>query len=314
MQPEKLAQTMRLVRIKKKQPECQSPNIKHRKPLMPQNRPQKPALRKPARRPQDRPHSSGPPLKAAGNRLFIWGWHAVNAALANPNRQITRIVIGRADRPQLAEFLSSLPSERQAALPAPQKVDAGHLDRLAGPDSKAVHQQIALEVAPLDSPDLSEVLFGAENLRLLVLDQVTDPRNIGAIMRSAAAFRADALVMTARHAPEESGLLAKAAAGALESVPIVRVVNLARALDQMKEAGVLLAGLEAGGTTRLDTLAGTARLGLVLGAEGSGMRRLTREACDHLAAIAMPGQAESLNVSVAAGIALFATCPDGSAG
>lgn len=286
---------------------------------MPQKKPKKPPLRKPARRPQDRPQRSGPLLKAAGNRLFIWGWHAASAALANPDRQVTRLLTGRADMPQLAEFLASLPGERQAALPAPQQLDPAQLDRLAGPGSKAVHQQIALEVAPLDSPDLSEMLFGAENLRLLILDQVTDPRNIGAIMRSAAAFGADALVMTARHAPEESGLLARAAAGALESVPLVRVVNLARALGQMKEAGVLLAGLEAGGTTRLDALADTARLGLVLGAEGSGMRRLTREACDHLAAIAMPGiakglRAESLNVSVAAGIALFATCPEEGAG
>ena len=256
---------------------------------MPQKKPKKPPLRKPARRPQDRPQRSGPLLKAAGNRLFIWGWHAASAALANPDRQVTRLLTGRADMPQLAEFLASLPAARQAALPAPQQLDPAQLDRLAGPGSKAVHQQIAIEVAPLDSPDLSEILFGAENLRLLILDQVTDPRNIGAIMRSAAAFGADALVMTARHAPEESGLLARAAAGALESVPLVRVVNLARALGQMKEAGVLLAGLEAGGTTRLEALASTARLGLVLGAEGSGMRRLTREACDHLAAIAMPG-------------------------
>lgn len=286
---------------------------------MPQKKPKKPPLRKPARRPQDRPQHSGSLLKAAGNRLFIWGWHAASAALANPDRQVTRLLTGRADMPQLAEFLDSLPAARQAALPAPQQFDPAQLDRLAGPGSKAVHQQIAIEVAPLDSPDLSEILFGAENLRLLILDQVTDPRNIGAIMRSAAAFGADALVMTARHAPEESGLLARAAAGALESVPLVRVVNLARALGQMKEAGVLLAGLEAGGTTRLEALASTARLGLVLGAEGSGMRRLTREACDHLAAIAMPGvakglRADSLNVSVAAGIALFATCPEEGAG
>lgn len=286
---------------------------------MPQKNPRKPAFKKPARHARTRPHSSGRALKAAGNRLFIWGWHAASAALANPERQVTRLLTGRADNPQLAEFLASLPSARQAKLPAPQEVDQGQLDRLAGPESKAVHQHIALEVAPLDSPDLSEMLFGAENLRLLILDQVTDPRNIGAIMRSAAAFGADALVMTARHAPDESGLLARAAAGALESVPLVRVVNLARALDQMKQAGVLLAGLEAGGTTRLEALAGTARLGLVLGAEGSGMRRLTREACDHLAAIEMPGiskglRAESLNVSVAAGIALFATCPAERAG
>ena len=281
---------------------------------MPQKKPRKHTM-KSVRRPAD--SRSGRPaaaLKAAGNRHFIWGWHAVSAALANPDRQVTRLLTGRPDLPQLSEFLASLPRERQAALPAPLLVDPAQLDRLAGPDSKAVHQQMALEVTPLDSPDLSEVLFGAKNLRLLILDQVTDPRNIGAIMRSAAAFGADALVMTARHAPEETGFLARAAAGALESVPLVRVVNLARALGQMKDAGVLLAGLEAGGTTRLAALADTPRLGLVLGAEGSGMRRLTREACDHLTAIAMPGRIDSLNVSVAAGIALFATCPDDRAG
>ena len=148
---------------------------------------------------------------------------------------------------------------------------------------------------------------GMAATRVLILDQVTDPRNIGAIMRSALALGASAIIMTDRHAPEETGALAKTAAGALEKLSIIRVTNLARALDSLKEAGFTLVGLEAGGTAALDPFAAEPRLGLVLGSEGAGMRRLTREGCDHLAAIPISPDSESLNVSVAAAIALYAT-------
>ena len=130
---------------------------------------------------------------------------------------------------------------------------------------------------------------GMAATRVLILDQVTDPRNIGAIMRSALALGASAIMMTDRHAPEETGALAKTAAGALQKLSIIRVTNLARALDSLKEAGFILVGLEAGGTTALGSFAAEPRQ-LVLGSEGAGMRRLTREGCDHLAAIPISGQ------------------------
>ena len=147
----------------------------------------------------------------------------------------------------------------------------------------------------------------------MILDQVTDPRNIGAILRSARAFGTDALILTSRNAPDETGALAKAAAGALEDVPLVRVNNLARALDALKEHFVTLAGLEAGADTDIKALADTRHLGLVMGSEGSGLRRLTRKACDVMAAIDMADTSESLNVSVAAAIALYATRFQGEA-
>jgi 23S rRNA (guanosine2251-2'-O)-methyltransferase len=174
-----------------------------------------------------------------------------------------------------------------------------------------VHQGFILHCAPLEAVYLDEWLLhlseDKSGLRILVLDQVTDPRNIGAIMRSALALGASAILMTDRHAPEESGALAKTAAGALEKLSIIRVTNLARAMEALREAGFTLAGLEASGTHPLEPLAEAERLGLVLGSEGAGMRRLTREGCDHLCAIAIDPESESLNVSVAASIALYAT-------
>ena len=174
-----------------------------------------------------------------------------------------------------------------------------------------VHQGFILHCAPLEAVYLDEWLLhlseDKSGLRILVLDQVTDPRNIGAIMRSALALGASAILMTDRHAPEESGALAKTAVGALEKLSIIRVTNLARAMEALREAGFTLAGLEASGTHPLEPLAEAERLGLVLGSEGAGMRRLTREGCDHLCAIAIDPESESLNVSVAASIALYAT-------
>ncbi|MGB1614452.1 MAG: TrmH family RNA methyltransferase, partial [Candidatus Puniceispirillaceae bacterium] len=179
------------------------------------------------------------------------------------------------------------------------------------PGDIPVHQGFILHCAPLETVYLDEWLLhlseDKSGLRILVLDQVTDPRNIGAIMRSALALRASAILMTDRHAPEESGALAKTAAGALEKLSIIRVTNLARAMEALREAGFTLAGLEASGTHPLEPLAEAERLGLVLGSEGAGMRRLTREGCDHLCAIAIDPKSESLNVSVAASIALYAT-------
>ncbi len=173
------------------------------------------------------------------------------------------------------------------------------------------HQGLILQTNPLEQPDLSDLIHllhtGKPHRRFLILDQVTDPRNIGAILRSARAFGTDAIILTSRHAPNETGALAKAAAGALEDVPIVRVNNLARALAKLNDNFVTLAGLDAAASTPIYQLATTTHLGLVLGSEGSGLRRLTREACDIIASIQMTKSSESLNVSVAAAIALYAT-------
>jgi 23S rRNA (guanosine2251-2'-O)-methyltransferase len=168
--------------------------------------------------------------------------------------------------------------------------------------AEAVHQGIALEVAPLEPLPVESV----RDARLLVvLDQVTDPHNVGAILRSALAFGADALLSTARHAPAETGVLAKAASGALDRLPLVSVPNLARVLDQLADFGFFRIGLDSEGETLLEASLHGDRIALVLGAEGKGLRRLTRENCDAVARLAMAGPLASLNVSNAAAVALY---------
>ena len=253
--------------------------------------------------------------RAARQGLCLWGQHAVEAAYANPDRTIITAFITPESESKLHAIYQNLPASRRSSLPDPVILSRTEMDMMTGQRDEthsSIHQGLALHVKPLDGLDITDILTLVEQadekaVRLLILDQVTDPRNIGAILRSARAFGTDAIIMTSRHAPEETGVLARAAAGALETVPLVRVTNLARALDQLRDRHVTLAGLDAAGTTSLDILARTPHLGLVLGSEGSGMRRLTREACDHITAIEMETESESLNVSVAAAIALYAT-------
>ena len=253
--------------------------------------------------------------RAARQGLCLWGQHAVDAAYANPDRTIITAFITPESEDKLHAIYQNLPASRRSSLPDPVILSRTEMDMMTAQRDEAhssIHQGLALHVKPLDGLDITDILTLVEQadekaVRLLILDQVTDPRNIGAILRSARAFGTDAIIMTSRHAPEETGVLARAAAGALETVPLVRVTNLARALDQLRDRHVTLAGLDAAGTTSLDILARTPHLGLVLGSEGSGMRRLTREACDHITAIEMETESESLNVSVAAAIALYAT-------
>ena len=238
-----------------------------------------------------RHRQTGPARSAAG---AIYGVHAVLAALANPARDNGRLLITRnaMDRHGPLAFANPVPVE----IVPPRQIN----DML--PDD-AVHQGLLLETAPLPEPGIEEV---AHDGLMIVLDQVSDPHNVGAILRSAAAFVAHAVISTARHSPPQSAVLAKAASGALEHVCLVRVGNLARALDQLADAGVTTAGLDSGAAVSIEQIATARPLALVLGAEGQGLRRLTKERCQVLTRIDAPGEMPSLNVSNAAAIALYA--------
>ncbi len=225
------------------------------------------------------------------DRVTLYGWHTVKAALENPQRKFHRLVMTENTARRLAE--SGAPLPLQPELVRPEAITA-----LAG--TEAVHQGLYAEAEPLASPELEDIPGGM----LLVLDQITDPHNVGAILRSAAAFAVSAVVTTERHSPQASGVLAKAASGALEYVPIVTVGNLARALDRLKERDTLLVGLDSTGGTDLAEANLFSPMALIAGAEGKGMRRLTREHCDIIARLALPGRMQSLNVSNATAIAL----------
>jgi 23S rRNA (guanosine2251-2'-O)-methyltransferase len=229
------------------------------------------------------------------NRPRFWGKHAVAAALDNPDRKVLRAWATR----EAAEFMQ-FPKEVQVTL-----ADVADLGRLVPHD--APHQGVVIEVEPLEDVWLDDVLAGvAERAVLLVLDQVTDPHNVGAILRSAAAFGAIGIITQDRHSPPESGALAKAASGALERVPWVRVVNLARALEEIGEADFWRIGLAGDSEMELKDALGPPRVALVLGAEGPGMRQNTREHCDSVARLPISDAIESLNVSNAAAVALYA--------
>ena len=229
------------------------------------------------------------------NRPRLWGKHAVAAALDNPQRKVLRAWATR----EAASFMQ-FPDDLQVIF-----AEAPDLGRLVPSD--APHQGVVIEVEPLEEAWLDDLLVGAgETSVLLMLDQVTDPHNVGAILRSAAAFGAIGIVTQDRHSPPESGVIAKAASGALERVPWVRVVNLARALEEISEAGFWRIGLTGEATTELKQALGPPRVALVLGAEGSGLRPNTRDHCDALARLPISQSVESLNVSNAAAVALYA--------
>ena len=231
----------------------------------------------------------------AANRPRFWGKHAVAAALDNPKRKVLRAWATR-DAAKFMQFPQHVP------LTLSEVTD---LARLVPHD--APHQGVVIEVEPLEDAWLDELLSSeSERAVLLVLDQVTDPHNVGAILRSAAAFGAVGIVTQDRHSPPESGALAKAASGALERVPWVRVVNLARALEEIGDAGFWRIGLAGDAETDLKDALGPPRVALVLGAEGPGMRQNTREHCDALARLPITDEIESLNVSNAAAVALYA--------
>ena len=229
----------------------------------------------------------------ADTSVILYGWHTVMAALTNPARSIRKILATENALRRLADEGVVLPIE-------PDLVRPDAIAARLSPD--AVHQGILAEADPLPTPELADL--GAAGI-VLVLDQITDPHNVGAIMRSAAAFAVSAIVITARHSPEATGVLAKSASGALELVPIVSVQNLARALAELKEQHFLIVGLDSDGADDLAAIPLTSPLALVLGAEGKGLRQGTRAICDRLARLDMPGAIKSLNVSNAAALALY---------
>ncbi|MET4720567.1 23S rRNA (guanosine2251-2'-O)-methyltransferase [Bradyrhizobium japonicum] len=249
----------------------------------PFNRPGKSAGR-PAWRDRDS-QSDGP--------IILYGWHTVTMALANPQRRIRKLTLTENAAKRLAD-------ENIATRVTPEIVRPQEIDRLLSPD--AVHQGLLAEADALPSPDIETL---AQEGMVLVLDQITDPHNVGAILRSAAAFAVKAIVTTARHSPEATGVLAKAASGALELVPMVTVQNLARALTALNERGFQTVGLDSEGSEDLSNVTLREPLALVLGAEGKGLRQLTRETCSVVARLDMPGEIKSLNVSNAAVLSLY---------
>lgn len=241
---------------------------------------------------QPRPNAADTPR----GTVWLYGTHAVQAALANPARRLRRLL---ATEEGLANLSARLP---QPWAVQAEPVERARLDQMLGRDS--VHQGLAVLADLLPQLTIGEVLERPGPV--LVLDQVTDPRNVGAILRSAAAFGVAGVIVQERHAPEETGSLAKAASGALETVPLLRAVNLARTLVMLKAADCWVVGLDAEATQALHGPSfAERRVALVLGGEGEGLRRLTRESCDELAKLPMPGAMESLNVSAAAAVSLY---------
>jgi 23S rRNA (guanosine2251-2'-O)-methyltransferase len=226
---------------------------------------------------------------------LIFGIHAVEAALTNPRRTISKLYLTENAARRLQPALAA----RQLA---PTQVLPRDLDRRLGADT--VHQGALIETEPLPEPTIEEVAQAGAGRPIIVLDQVTDPHNVGAILRSAAVFGAAGLVMTRRHSPPLAGALAKSASGALEHVPVALVQNLARSLAELKEQHVTLIGLDGEASDTLEALAWPQHVALVLGAEGKGLRQLTRDSCDRLCRISTDGPIASINVSNAAAIAL----------
>lgn len=226
----------------------------------------------------------------------MWGWHAALAALENPRRGLPRQVLATAERARL--LIARRPQLENRII----VLEAGEIARRL--PAGAVHQGVALDVGPPAPVPLDALAANPAGV-LVMLDQVTDPQNVGAVFRSAAAFGARGVIVQTRHAPAFGGALAKAAAGGLDRVPYAEVVNLSRALESLAEAGWRGIGLDGAGPLPLaEALDGSPTV-IVLGAEGEGLRRLVAEHCEALARIAMPGGLESLNVAAAAAIALY---------
>jgi 23S rRNA (guanosine2251-2'-O)-methyltransferase len=280
---------------KKRPGQAGTPKDKHYANLRRAFRDQK-AGGKPGSAPTFRPRPTIAPGEAAPDGLVrLYGLHTVRAALDNPGRKISRMLVTRnaAERLGLADL---------AALPfATELVEPKDIDKITG--SEAVHQGVVIEAKPLNPKPLDAL---GDTRLVVVLDQVTDPHNVGAIMRSAVAFGAGALITTSRHSPTESGVLAKSASGALEYIDHIEVKNLADALGKLHEAGFQTIGLDSDGPAEMEKTFSGEKIALVLGAEGKGLRQKTRETVSALARLDMPGAIHSLNVSNAAAVAMYA--------
>jgi 23S rRNA (guanosine2251-2'-O)-methyltransferase len=282
-------------------------------PRGPRRNPDRKPDREPPRRPPSAPRQDDRPERRHDDRSerrsgppkpepqWVWGLHPVRAALTNKRRTIKRLLA----TPQSQGSVAPLAKARQVEV---EIVEPGRIGNLMPPDS--VHQGVAALLAPMEAMDIQDAVEGtASPRRVVVLDQVTDPHNIGAILRSAAAFGVAAVIVQDRHTPQVSGIVAKAASGAAEIVPLVRVTNIARALEELEEMGFQRIGLADEATGQIGALDRTRDLAIVLGAEGDGMRRLTRENCDVLVALPTKPEMPSLNVSNACAVALFAVLP-----
>ena len=246
--------------------------------------------------PQFRARQPIAPGEAPSDGLVrLYGLHTVRAAIDNPRRKIQRMMVTR-------NALERLEIADVSALPFPVEiVEPRDIDKVTGSD--AVHQGVLIEARPLKPKSLADL---KDTPLVVVLDQVTDPHNVGAVIRSAVAFGAGALVVTARHSPQESGVLAKAASGALEHLDVIEVKNLADALGELHDAGFRTIGLDSEGAEAFEGALSGDRIALVLGAEGKGLRQKTRETVNVLARLDMPGPIRSLNVSNAAAVSLYA--------
>ncbi|WP_127598829.1 TrmH family RNA methyltransferase [Nitratireductor alexandrii] len=245
--------------------------------------------------PRARPGADMPATAAPEGHVYLYGLHTVRAAIDNPGRTLHKLL---ATRNALARLEIADPD----ALPFDvELVEPRAIDKIAGGD--AVHQGVLLDTEPLIPKPLSAL---GDTPLVVALDQVTDPHNVGAILRTAVAFGAGAVITTARHSPSESGVLAKSASGALEHIDLIAVRNLASGLEALHQAGFFTVGLDSEGPDELEVSLEGARIALVLGAEGKGLRQKTRATVNRLARLTMPGPIHSLNVSNAAAISLYA--------
>jgi 23S rRNA (guanosine2251-2'-O)-methyltransferase len=272
--------------------------VKRQIPLQrPQMRHQpRPGPQRPAKPPRNAPHHAPRNAPRGGHQaVWLYGRHPVLAALANPERRVERLLATRDVAERHAKEFAGRNPQLLSREELAQRLPAG-----------AVHQGLAALVAPLEEPVLEDLLARCgDDALVLALDQVTDPHNVGAILRTAAAFGAAGVVVTERHAAADTGVLAKAASGGLEIVPLLRAVNLARTLEQLKEAGFWLYGLDERGDTSVGAVDLKGRVCIVLGAEGEGLRRLTAERCDRLVTIPTQAALAALNVSNAAAVAAY---------
>ena len=247
-----------------------------------------------ARQPRHRPEERARGARGDDEVVVLYGWHPVVEALRNERRPVRRLLATENSANRLQEAVPDLRIQ-------PELVKPHDISRLVEPD--AVHQGLYLEADPLPSPTLETL---PDSALVLALDQITDPHNVGAIVRTAAAFKVDAILTTARHSPSATGVLAKSASGGLEHVPFVIVRNLAEALIALGERGFQRIGLDSDADTPLDSVAVRRPLVVALGAEGKGLRQRTKECCDVVGRLDMPGAIKSLNVSNATAITLYA--------